>query len=112
MNTYMDAAQAFLTGKHGMKTPHYSIGGALKKVGDWRRVHLFQKTGKALKRFLVKRRIELSLSLRETDTKEQQGNLAKVLKRPKEEEVRSPYTGLVDLARQQRMEEAEAAACC
>jgi len=102
MNTYMDAAQTFLAGKHGMKTPHYSIGGALKKVGA-----SFSKDGKGAQALFGKETNREKPFSERDRYKRAAGAFSEGVESAK---GNRRYTGLVDLARQQRMEEAEATA--
>ena len=88
----------FLSGKHGMKTPEYGNGGlgkALKSIG-------LLKDGKGAQAFFGKETNRDKPFFERDNTKEQQALLARVLRQPRKKR----YTGLVDLARQQRMEEA------
>ena len=102
MNTYMDAAQAFVAGKHGMKTPHYSIGGALKKVGAF-----FSKDGKGAQALFGEEKNRDKPFFERDRYKRAAGAFSEGVESAK---GNRRYTGIVDLARQQRMEEAEAAA--
>jgi len=100
--TYMNLASNFLTGKHGMKTPHYSIGGAVKKVGAF-----FSKDGKGAQALFGEEKNRAKPFSERDRYKRATGAFAEGLEASK---GNRRYTGIVDLARQQRMEEAEAAA--
>jgi len=105
MNTAFETADMFLSGKHGMKTPEYGNGGlgkALKSIGAF-----FSKDGKGAQALFGKETNRDKPFFERDRYKRAAGAFSEGVEAAK---GRRRYTGLVDLARQQRMEEARALA--
>jgi len=102
-NTALETADMFLSGKHGMKTPEYGNGGfgkALKSIGAF-----FSKDGKGAQALFGKETNRDKPFFERDRYKRAAGAFGAGVDEAKR---RRRYTGLVDLARQQRMEEARA----
>ena len=102
-NTAFETADMFLSGKHGMKTPEYGNGGfgkALKSIGAF-----FSKDGKGAQALFGKETNRDKPFFERDRYKRAAGAFGAGVEAAK---GRRRYTGLVDLARQQRMEEARA----
>jgi hypothetical protein len=102
-NTAFETLDTFLSGKHGMKTPEYGNGGfgkALKSIGAF-----FSKDGKGVQALFGKETNRDKPFFERDRYKRAAGAFGAGVEAAK---GRRRYTGLVDLARQQRMEEARA----